>query len=176
MYCKLLKTLTLKGVQFIITFVQFQLQNNMFDKTILLLAFVSIAATTFGNYWSEKKAVSKTNSDACAEAKKPLRECYEIIYNRLAEEIILKGDCASYQVYWPSGKMSKWYKGNENDNQNKPCNRAKCIISSACNDGWKVESNRRWDKIILNGNVPAFSVKVDGVWSQWYEPQENAEE
>ena len=165
----LLKPLTSKGVHFIATFVLFQLQSNMFDKTILLLALVSIAATAFGYNWSE--VVSKTNPEACVEAKKPIRECYEITYNRLTEEIILKGDCASYQVYWPSGKMSKWYKGNENDIQSKPCNWANCIISSAGNDGWKVESKRRWEKIIINGEVPAFRVKMGGEWSPWYEPQ-----
>ena len=166
-YCRLHKPLTSRVVQVLTSLSFFSYKITML--TTVLLALTSIAATAAGQPWGE--IVSKTSCGACAEAKKPLRQCYEIIYKELVEEIILKGDCASYQVYWPSGKMSKWYKGNKNDILNKPCNRAKCIISSAGTDGWKVKSNRRWDKIILNGQVPAFKVKMRGEWSRWYKPQ-----
>ena len=158
----------------------------MFDKTILLLALASIAERASGQLnWS--KTVSITNPDACAEVKKSLfSTCYEIIFSRTVEEIILKGKCAIYKVNW-SGNWSPWYKCSRNDHRNRPCHSFDCMISSNSDDDcagpkpswgnvWKVSSYRRWDKIILKGKITAFKVKMNGSWSIWYNPKENEEE
>ena len=157
----------------------------MFDKILLLLTLASIAAIATGQgvgNWSS--VVSITNSRVCTEAKRPpicTRECYEIIFSRLVEAIILKGKCTAYKIHWSPGRMSSWYECSKNDDQNKPCDSPDCMISSTRDDDgtgatpsiscWNVNSYKRWDKIILNGKVIAFKVKMSGTWSQWFKPQ-----
>ena len=164
----------------------FQCQNSMFDKTVLLLAFASFAATASGQLdWSN--VVSITNSDTCAEYEIPsISTCYEIIFNETSEGIVLKGKCAAYTINWSSESWSPWYDCGENDDQNTPCDSPDCMISSTSGDDcaeskpswgncWKVNSYRPWGKIILKGKISAFKVRINGLWSTWYDPNENEE-